>query len=83
VGNVDVQARSPTGGVMASAPTAADGHFSLRLGPGSYLLVVVITQIYPRCPHVLVSVGSGAAIRANISCDSGVRHLGPPATNPA
>jgi hypothetical protein len=85
LGHVEVQARSPMGGVMASAPTEADGQYSLWLGPGSYLLVVVITQVFPRCPHVLVSVGSGAAIRANISCDTGIRlrHLGPPATNPA
>jgi hypothetical protein len=83
LGHVEVQARSPSAGVMASALTEADGHYSLRLGPGSYLLVVVITQVLPRCPHVPVSVGSGAAIRANINCDTGIRRLGPPATNPA
>lgn len=83
LGNVEVQALSPSAGVMASALTGADGHYSLRLGPGSYLLVVVITQVLPRCPHVPVSVGSGVSIRANINCDTGIRHLGPPATNPA
>ena len=83
LGHVEVQARSPSAGVMASALTEADGHYSLRLGPGSYLLVVVITQVLPRCPHVPVSVGSGASIRTNINCDTGIRRLGPPATNPA
>jgi len=83
LGNVEVQARSPSAGVTASALTEADGHYSLRLGPGSYLLVVVITQVFPRCPQVPVSVGSGASIRANITCDTGLRHLGPPATSPA
>jgi hypothetical protein len=83
LGHVEVQARSPSAEVMASALTEADGHYSLRLGAGSYLLVVVITQVFPRCPHVPVSVGSGAAIRATINCDTGLRHLGPPATNPA
>ena len=83
LGHVEVQARSPSAGVMASALTQADGHYSLRLGPGSYLLVVVITQVLPRCPHVPVSVGSGASIRTNINCDTGLRLRGPPATNPA
>lgn len=83
LGDVEVQARSPSAEVMAIALTEADGHYSLRLGPGSYRLSVVITQVFPRCPQVPVSVGSGAAIRANINCDTGLRHLGPPATNPA
>ena len=83
LGDVEVQARSPSARVMASARTGTDGHYSLQLRPGSYLLVVVTTQAFPRCPHVPVSVGSGAATRADINCDTGQRHLGPPATNPA
>jgi hypothetical protein len=81
--DVEVQARSPSGGVIASARTKSDGHYSLELGPGSYVLVVVTTQVFPECRHVPVSSGSaGAAIRADINCDAGQRHLGPPATNP-
>lgn len=83
LGDVLVQARSPGARVLASARTEADGHYSLQLRAGSYVLVVVTTQVFPRCPQVLVSAGSGAAIRTDINCDTGLRHLGPPATNPA
>lgn len=83
LGDVVVQARSPSSVLMASARTRADGHFSLQLGPGSYVLVVVITQLFPRCPRLTVSIGSGTAIRADIKCDTGLRQPGPPATNPA
>jgi Carboxypeptidase regulatory-like domain len=81
--NVEVQARSPGTGVVASARTGTDGHYSLRLRPGSYQIVVVIAQIVPRCPRVPVSVRSGAAARSDIKCDSGIRTRGPPGTNPA
>lgn len=83
MGDVVVQARSPSAVVMASTRTKADGRYSLQVGPGSYVLVVVITQFLPRCPHLPVSIGSGAAIRADIRCDTGLRPLGPAATNPA
>ena len=75
-GGVVVQARSPSAGVMASARTETDGHYSLQLRPGSYLLVVETTHVFPRCPHVLVSVGSRAAMRADINCATGLRHPG-------
>jgi hypothetical protein len=83
LGHVEVQARSPGAAVVASARTQTDGHYSLHLGPGSYVLVVVTTQLFPRCPHTLVSTGSGAPVRANINCDTGIRAPGPLATNPA
>jgi hypothetical protein len=86
LGHVEVQARSPSAGLVASARTQADGHYTLHLGPGSYVLAVVTTEPFPKCPHTPVSIGSGAAIRANITCDTGIRQPGPPgppATNPA
>jgi hypothetical protein len=83
LGGVEVQASSPGDGVLTSARTGTDGHYSLRLRAGRYQLVVVITQVFPRCLPVLVSVGSGAAVRTDINCDTGIRHRGPPATNPA
>jgi hypothetical protein len=79
LGDAEVQARSASAAVMASARTGADGHYSLKVGPGSYLLVVVTTGVFPRCPHVQVSAVSGTAIRADITCDTGLRRPGPPA----
>ena len=81
LGHLEVQALSPSAGLVASARTQTDGRYTLHLAPGSYMLVVVTTQIFPRCPHPLVSVASGAAIRANINCDTGIR--GPAAQRPA
>ena len=60
-------------GVTASTRTRADGHYSLRLAKGRYVLVAVTRQVVPRCPHVLVAVTSPAPVHANISCDSGIR----------
>jgi hypothetical protein len=73
LGHFEVQARSASAGLVASARTQADGHYALHLGPGSYVLVVVTTQVFPRCPRVAVSIGSGGAIHANINCDTGLR----------
>jgi hypothetical protein len=73
VGDVLVEARSLSAGVTASTRTHADGHYSMRLGQGRYVLVAVTRQALPRCPHVPVSVTSPAAVHANIRCDSGIR----------
>ena len=73
LGGVRVEARSLPAGVTASTRTRADGHYSLRLGKGRYVLAAVTRQVLPRCPHVLVAVASPAPVRANINCDSGIR----------
>jgi hypothetical protein len=73
LGDVRVEARSLAAGMTASARTRADGRYSFRLGQGRYVLVAVTRQVLPRCPHVLVSVTSPAAVRENINCDSGIR----------
>jgi hypothetical protein len=73
LGHVRVEARALPAGVTASTRTRADGHYSFRLGPGRYVLVAVTRQVLPRCPHVLVPVTSPAPVRANITCDSGIR----------
>jgi hypothetical protein len=73
LGDVRVEARSLPAGVTASTRTRADGHYSLQLGKGRYVLVAVTRQVVPRCPHVLVAVTSPAPVRANINCDSGIR----------
>jgi hypothetical protein len=73
LGNLDVQARSARTGLVASARSSADGHFSVRLRPGNYVLTVLTAASFPRCPRVRVSVRSGAAVRASITCDTGIR----------
>jgi len=73
LGDFEVQARSPSAAVLASAWTEKNGHYVLRVMPGSYVLVVVTTHVFPRCPHIPVSIGSGTTIRADISCDTGIR----------
>jgi hypothetical protein len=73
VGDVRVEARSLPAGATASTRTRADGHYSLRLRRGRYVLAAMTGQILPRCPHLLVSVTSLAPVRANINCDSGIR----------
>ena len=56
LGGVEIQARSLAGQGVATTRTRADGGYSFRLVPGSYVLVVKIAGIFPRCPHVPVSV---------------------------
>lgn len=73
VGDVRVEARFLSAAATASTRTRADGHYSLRLGRGRYVLVAVTRQTLPRCPHVLVSVTSAAPVHASIRCDSGIR----------
>ena len=73
LGDVRVEARSVPAGVIVSARARADGHYSLRLGRGRYVLAALTRQVLPRCPRVLVSVTSPAPVRANINCDSGIR----------
>jgi hypothetical protein len=73
LGDVEVQALAPSAGVAASTKTAANGRFSLRLKPGSYVIVVVVAGPFPKCPHRPVSIRSATALRADITCDSSNR----------
>ena len=73
LGEVRIEARSLPAGVTVSTRTHADGHYSLRLRKGRYVLVTMPRRVIPRCPHVLIAVTSLAPVRANINCDSGIR----------
>lgn len=73
LGDIQVEARPLRAGVTVSTRTRTDGHYSVRLAQGRYVLVAVTKQVVPRCPHVLVSVTSTAPVRASINCDSGIR----------
>src|SRR5215468_4988573 len=70
---VELRARLARTGLISTGRTSTDGHFSVRLRPGKYVLTVVTTAVFPRCPPVRVSARSGAAVRANITCDTGIR----------
>ena len=81
LGDVELRARQARTGLISTARTSTGGRFSVRLSPGEYVLTVVTTAIFPRCPHVRVSVRSGTAVRASIACDSGIRVPGQAASN--
>jgi len=68
-----VDAQAPDGHVVASTQSGSDGSYRIGLAPGSYTLVVQTGSAYPRCPATPVTVTAGAAQRADISCDSGIR----------
>ena len=68
-----VQARDAAGSTAASTTTDTQGHYALRLLPGTYTLTVVTSAGWPRCPNTPVTVSAGAPSRADISCDTGIR----------
>lgn len=68
-----IDAHAADGRVAASTQSGADGSYRIGLTPGNYTLVVVTGSTYPRCPDTPVSVAPGAATRADISCDTGIR----------
>jgi hypothetical protein len=51
----------------------ADGTYRLRLPPGIYTLSVQTGTVLPRCPPATVSVPAETTIRADVSCDTGIR----------
>jgi hypothetical protein len=73
LGDVQVEARSLSAGVTARTRTGGDGHYSLRLGQGRYMLIVVPGQAVPRCSAMLVSITSKSSVQADIHCDIGIR----------
>jgi hypothetical protein len=68
-----VDAHDASGAVVASTRSDPHGRYALDLSPGSYMLVVVIPSGWPRCPDTSVAVQPGSAIRADVSCDTGIR----------
>src|SRR5262249_23885924 len=73
LGHVQVEARSVPAGGTVTTRTGTGGQYSFRLAPGRYVLVAMMGQVIPNCPHVPVSVTSPAPVRAYITCDSGIR----------
>ena len=77
-----MRARPAGTGLASSARTGTDGVFAIRLRPGIYVLTVLTTAVFPRCPQARVWVRPGMAVRANITCDTGIRLPARVASNP-
>lgn len=69
----DIDARDGSGRTVASTHSDSAGRYALSLAPGSYTLVVVTSNGWPRCPQTPVTVHPGQVTRADISCDTGIR----------
>jgi hypothetical protein len=70
---VTVQALDPSGRQVGVARSDAAGRYLIALPPGRYTLTAVGSSPLPRCPPTMVTIGADAAIRADISCDTGIR----------
>jgi hypothetical protein len=68
-----IDAHNERGATVASTQGDSSGRYALDLSPGSYILVVVSYSGWPRFPAASVAVKPGAASRADISCDTGIR----------
>jgi hypothetical protein len=57
------------------AATRSDGHGTYRfdLSAGSYIVVAVTSDLYPRCTPRTVTVRSAQTTRGDIDCDTGIR----------
>jgi hypothetical protein len=65
--------REPTRRLVATARSAADGRFSVRLLPGRYLLEPQSGRPYPRSTPQTVTVHAHRYSTVTISYDSGIR----------
>jgi len=72
--DVRVHADSAGARVISSSVTGADGRYSLRVGPGRYVLRAPASL---RCRPVPVTVPPGAAIRADLTCAVGLVPVSP------
>ncbi|HVA99976.1 MAG TPA: hypothetical protein VNE42_01765 [Acidimicrobiales bacterium] len=68
-----VDVRNVDGVMAASTHTDRAGRYAVSVRPGRYVVLVITGAIYPRCPNDAVTVPSGSRLRADISCDTGIR----------
>jgi hypothetical protein len=68
-----VQAQDSSGRSVATTDSDNSGSYQLLLPPGTYTLTAVTGSTYPRCQPVSVAVKVGSPIRADITCDTGIR----------
>ena len=70
--SAEIDARTEAGQSVAATHTDPDGHYTLVLPTGMFILTVRTTGL-PRCPRTPVTVGSAAQIAVAIHCDTGIR----------
>jgi hypothetical protein len=71
--DAEISALDGEGAIVASTRTDADGDYTLSLEPGDYRLVADTGAALPFCDPVTVSVPADRSVRADISCDTGIR----------
>jgi hypothetical protein len=71
--DAEISAQDGEGAIVATTRTDADGDYTLPLEPGDYTLVADTVGALPFCDPVTVSVPADRSVRADISCDTGIR----------
>jgi Carboxypeptidase regulatory-like domain len=71
--DAQISALDAEGAIVATTRTDADGDYTLSLEPGDYTLVADTGAALPFCDPVTVSVPTDRSVRADISCDTGIR----------
>jgi hypothetical protein len=68
----EVQARAASR-IVASTRSAVDGTYRFDLPVGTYTLVAVTPNLYPRCVARTVTVVAARTTNGDITCDTGIR----------
>jgi hypothetical protein len=72
--DAEIEARTPTGAIIATTHTNDAGTYDLQLAPATYTLVATTGPTpLPRCTPTTVTVTPGGTVQANIDCDTGIR----------
>ena len=68
-----IDIRTTDGSTAAFTHTDCAGRYAVSVRPGNYALIVITGATFPRCPSREVTVPSGSPLRADITCDTGIR----------
>jgi hypothetical protein len=68
-----VEARDAAGRTVADTLTDGAGQYFLNLAPGDYAVVVTTGARWPYCATKSVTVIASGPVRADVSCDTGLR----------
>lgn len=71
--SASIEVRNIHGRVVASTRTNTAGNYTVGVQSGKYTLAVVTGRAFPRCPHDVVTLAADSRVRADISCDTGIR----------
>ena len=69
----EIDIRTTDGSTAAFTHTDSAGRYAVSVRPGHYALIVITGATFPRCPSREVTVSSGSPLRADITCDTGIR----------